>query len=219
MYVYPVYRLLSLNQGFDGSLFRSEPLHIYLLTIITHLRNFFLEKQNTLACGAIRSNRGQFLDELKNAKLSRGESIYINLPLNTGSLLAVRDKRDVFVLSTIHGTGSVEVRCRRDDTPFPKPIMIDKYNHYMGGVDKLDQLICTNSFTKKSKKLWKKAFFRLLEISVINACILYIKFHPSFSSNNHKQKYFRHLLIQEMVQLLLDTRANPAATSMLSTPG
>ena len=89
----------------------------------------------------------------------------------------------------------------------------------MGGVDKLDQLICTNSFTKKSKKWWKKAFFRLLKISVINGCILYIKFYPSFSSNNHKQKYFRHLLIQEMVQLLLDTRANPAATSMLSTPG
>ena len=190
-----------------------------MLTIITHLRNFFLEKQNTFACGAIRSNRGQFLDELKNAKLSRGESIYINLPLNTGSLLAVHDKRDVFVLSTIHGTGSVEVRRRGDDTPFPKPTMIDEYNHYMGGVDKLDQLISTYSFTKKSKKWWKKVFFRLLEISVINACILYMKFHPSFASNNRKHKYFRHLLIHEMVQPFLDARANPETTNMLSTPG
>ena len=55
----------------------------------------------------------------KNAKLSRDELIHINSPLNTGSLLAVRwcDKRDVFVLSTIHGTGSVHRR--GDDTPFP----------------------------------------------------------------------------------------------------
>ena len=42
-----------------------------------------LEKQNTFACGTIRSNRGQFPDEFKNAKLSSGESIYINLPFNT----------------------------------------------------------------------------------------------------------------------------------------
>ena len=30
--------------------------------------------------------------------------------------------------------------------------MIDEYNHYMGGVDKLDQLIYTYSFTKKLKR-------------------------------------------------------------------
>ena len=152
-----------------------------------------LEKQNTFACGTIRSNRGQLPDEFKKAKLSRGESIYINSPLNNGSLLAVHwyDKRDVFVLSTIHGTGCVEVRRRGDDTPFPKPTMIDECNHYMSGVDELDQFISTYPFTKKSKKWWEKVFFRLLEISVINACILYMKFHPRFASNNRKHKYFR----------------------------
>ena len=62
--------------------------------------------------------------------------------------------------------------------------MIDEYNHYMGGVDKLDQLISTNSFIKKSKKWWKNVFFCLLEISVINVRILYMKFNPSFTSNN-----------------------------------
>ena len=110
-----------------------------------------LEKQNTFPCGTIRSNCGQFPDEFKNAKLSSGESIYINSPFNTSSLLAVHwyDKRDVFVLSTIHGTGSVEVCRQGEDTPFPKPPMIDEYNHCMSGVDKLDQLISTYSFTKK----------------------------------------------------------------------
>ena len=139
--------------------------------------------------------------------------------MNNGSLVAVHwyDKR-LFVLLTIHGTGSAEVCHRGDDTPFPKPTMIDEYNHYRGGVDKLDQLISTYSFTKKSKKWWE-VFFCLLKISVINACILYIKFHPSFASNNHKHKYFRHLLIHEMVQPLLDTRANLKTTNMLSTPG
>ena len=65
-------------------------------------------------CGTIQSNHGQFPDEFKNAKLSRGECIYIKSSLNTGSLLAVHwyDKRDVFVLSTSHGTGSIEVCCK-----------------------------------------------------------------------------------------------------------
>ena len=48
----------------------------------------------------------------------------------------------MFVLSTIHGTGNVEVRCR-DDTPFRKPTMIDDYNLYKGGIDELDQLLFT----------------------------------------------------------------------------
>ena len=57
--------------------------------------------------------------------------------MNTGSLLVVHwyDKRDVFVLSTSYGTCCVEVRRRRDDTPFPKATMIGEYNHYMGDVD------------------------------------------------------------------------------------
>ena len=32
-----------------------------------------LEKQNTFVCGLIQSNRGQFPDEFKNAKLSRAQ--------------------------------------------------------------------------------------------------------------------------------------------------
>ena len=65
--------------------------------------------------------------------------------MNTGRLLALHwyDKRDMFVLSTIHGTGNVEVRCRGDDTPFRKPTMIDEYNLYKGGIDELDQLLST----------------------------------------------------------------------------
>ena len=43
----------------------------YLSTLIRNVS--YLEKQNTFASGTIRSNYGQFLDEFKNATLSRGE--------------------------------------------------------------------------------------------------------------------------------------------------
>ena len=46
-------------------------------------------------------------------------------------LLWIGMTKEACFLSTIHGTGSVEVRRRGDDTPFPKPTMIDEYNNYM----------------------------------------------------------------------------------------
>ena len=55
----------------------------------------------------------------------------------------------MFLLSTIHETGSAELCCRGNDTPFPKATLIDEYNQYMGGVDKLYQLISIYSSTKK----------------------------------------------------------------------
>ena len=76
--------------------------YLFVDNYYTYLKLFLdLEKQNTFTCGKIQSIWGQFPDEFKNAKLSRGECIYINSPLNTVSLLTViwYDKRDVFDLS------------------------------------------------------------------------------------------------------------------------
>ena len=43
----------------------------------------------------------------------------------------------------------------------------------MGGVDKEDQMTVYYSFQRKSIKWWKKVFFWLLEVSVINSYHLY----------------------------------------------
>ena len=91
-------------------LFTSEPL--FVDNYHTHLKLFLgLEKQNTFKCGRIESNHGPFPDQFKNAKLSTGECIYLNSPLDTGSLLVVHwyGKWDLFALSSIRGTGGIEV--------------------------------------------------------------------------------------------------------------
>lgn len=51
--------------------------------------------------------------------------------------------------------------------------MIEFYNKIMGGVDLSDQKVGTYDFDRKSKKWWKKVFFRLLMITVVNSWILY----------------------------------------------
>ena len=90
--------------------------------------------------------------------------------LKFGNLLAVRwvDRHDVFLISNIHSTGSVEIQ-RKGGEVVHKPIMIDQYNHYMGGVDKCDQLQSNYDIARKSFKWWKKVFFYMLELAVINS--------------------------------------------------
>ena len=54
-----------------------------------------------------------------------------------------------------------------------KPTFVVDYNEFMLGVDKLDQLMSYYSFLHKSVKWWRKIFFWLLEVVVINAYIIH----------------------------------------------
>ena len=51
--------------------------------------------------------------------------------------------------------------------------MVADYNKFMLGVDKLDQLMAYYSFLHKSVKWWRKVFFWLLEVVVINSYIIF----------------------------------------------
>jgi len=118
-----------------------------------------LEDRATYSCGTIRSDRGRFPDSFKNAKLQRGESKFIRCDNLVG--VHWKDKRDVFVLSTIKGTG-VEMVERRAGDPITKPEMIIDYNNHMNGVDKCDQYLASYTFCRKTIKWWKKVFVRVL---------------------------------------------------------
>ena len=54
-----------------------------------------------------------------------------------------------------------------------KPESVDDYNHCMNGVDRSDQLSVSYPFVRKTRKWWRKLFFYLLEVSVVNSFILY----------------------------------------------
>ena len=56
---------------------------------------------------------------------------------------------------------------RSTDSTKEKPLVVHEYNHYMLGVDKLDQLMTYYSFLHKSIKWWRKLFFWMLEVVVV----------------------------------------------------
>ena len=54
-----------------------------------------------------------------------------------------------------------------------KPRCIVAYNRYMGGVDISDRKIYHVSTERPSKRYWKKIFFNLLDMALLNAYELY----------------------------------------------
>ncbi|XP_040203738.1 piggyBac transposable element-derived protein 4-like [Rana temporaria] len=104
--------------------------HIYVDNYYTSLplfRHLFLNK--TLACGTSRKNRKGFPQSLVTTCLQKGESV----SLRNEEVLALkwRDKKDVYMMLTIHNDTSVEIHRRR--RTIRKPCCINEYNKFMGG--------------------------------------------------------------------------------------
>ena len=72
----------------------------------------------------------------------------------------------------------------------------------MGGVDQYHQLLSSYSFNRKSVKWWRKIFFLLLEVTVVNSKHLYALMHLQ-QSNSRFHKQFRENLVHEMVRHIL----------------
>ena len=73
----------------------------------------------------------------------------------------------------------------------------------MGGVDRSDQMISYTNNVVKSFKWWKKVFFHVLAITVLDAYILFCTDHPN---DNMTHKLFRKQLVSQLVS------NNPANT-------
>ena len=98
----------------------------------------------------------------------------------------------------------------------PCPSMIVDYNQNMGGVDLTDQYLSYYYLTtKRTLKWWKKVFWRLIDICVLNSWVIYRSNFPDSTVNTHK--LLRLKLIEELVQSLLTLRASPECPRHLHT--
>ncbi|CAH1974762.1 unnamed protein product [Acanthoscelides obtectus] len=108
-------------------------------------------------------------------KMNRGECEFLT---NQSSSLATRwqDTKEVIVLSNCQSTVMTSVK-RKDKSgkkvDVPCPTAIAFYNEIMGGVDLADQMSGVYNLDRKSCKWWKKVFYRLLMISVVNSWVIY----------------------------------------------
>ena len=85
----------------------------------------------------------------------------------------------------------------------------------MLGVDKLDQLVSYYSFLHKSVKWWRKVFFWLLEVCVVNSFVIYKEACSKDTIRPMRQLQYRRKLIDEFTVPL---RTMPSGRSGLRAP-
>ena len=108
----------------------------------------------------------------KEKKFKKGQK----LAKESNGVLATRwkDKRDVFMLSTIHKDVMVDTDDgrpveHRGGHQTVKPVTVTDYNANKVGVDRQDQAASYYPFARKTLKWWKKLFSHLFITGVIHA--------------------------------------------------
>ncbi|XP_070573837.1 piggyBac transposable element-derived protein 4-like [Ptychodera flava] len=113
-----------------------------------------LQKQGTLCCSTVRTNRLGFPEDLRNVKLRDNASEARQF----GRLVTTswQDKRTVNILSTSSQPEITTIRRRGGDVSCPKSVI--DYKKFMGGVDLSDQLATYYPLGGKHYKYWKYLF-------------------------------------------------------------
>ena len=83
-----------------------------------------------------------------------------------------------------------------------------EYNKYMGGVDRADQFL--SYYIHRTVKWWRRAFFFLLDMAVVNSYVLYT-FNNSNSKARLSHEQFRIQLAKELLT------SDVAETAIMST--
>jgi hypothetical protein len=129
----------------------------------------FLHNNGTNACETVTKRRKGMpnIDE----RLKKGEAVF----KSSHNLLVLKwmDKKEVYMISTMHTAEFKTVIRRGGERIIWKPVCVLDYNNSMGAVDKADMVISTVNSTRKSSKWYRKFFFHLMDICVWNAYCLY----------------------------------------------
>lgn len=139
----------------------------------------FLEAQGVLAAGTLSLNRKLTPKLCKVRKIKqvppalRGKVIWCRK--NNLLCLVWYDKRRVATLSTIHKAEFVKAINGRKREVL-KPAVVADYCKFMFGVDLSDQKAFYYSPLRRSYKWWRKLFFHLFNICVLNAHVLHSRY-------------------------------------------
>ena len=122
------------------------------------------------------------------------------------------------MLSSVHSVNEVEIGRNHHATgrPLTKPEIVHEYNKYMGAVDRCDQMVAYSCFRRRTMKWWKKVFFHLFSLSVLNSYILC----KERTRSPVLQRVFRRELVKELVGSSgISTSLNPRGRPRRSVEG
>ena len=81
--------------------------------------------------------------------------------------------------------------------PIVKFEAVHQYNQLMGALDRSDQMVSYNAFKRRTLKWWKKVFFHLFMLGVLNAYLV----HKVTAVKKLSHRIFRRDLAKQLAQL------------------
>ena len=153
--------------------------------------------------GTARAKRGWPPREMYNITDSRFNTLYLMKDKDNYLIGRWVDNNVVTMVSTCHTGYETIKRHRRRPRPTATnrnhirevwgtqgkaeveiPCMIDDYNHWMGGVDKADQMIAYYRPDLRCRRTWMPLMFHALDVMRVNAYIIASKFNTGLE---HKE--------------------------------
>ena len=156
-----------------------------------------LDANDTYMCGTVKKNRRNMPKVFSQIKLKSGDSIF----RRKGNTLVIKhnDKRDVHMISTFHEASySVTNKPGRNGQAVLKPTPVVDYCKNMGGVDLSDQILQYYDVLRRTLKWWKKLFFHLLNLMLVNAYKLYRKLVNGQRRRSHVK--FRADIVNALIE-------------------
>lgn len=200
-----IVKVLSESVVMKDPLAPARGLHVYTDTYYTspELAGELLKIGCNLT-GTVMTNRSGMPPGLKakGKKMKTGD-IYSQRKGST-LVLSWKDKRAVHMLSTF-SKGSMKhvtnVPSKWPNKPSnAKPHVILDYIKHTAGVDRSDYFISSYQFMRRTKKWYRKIFFWLLEVGIVNAYLLYKMTKESHEKKPLSLKAFRQSLVRALVQ-------------------
>ena len=196
-----------------------------------------LYKQEVYATGTFRIDRRGIPDDVKaikvapsGSKITRGTGYYIRFTADPEpqriTYTCWRDSRVVCVMSTAFPGHAVNKVSRKkvskkrgtiENFEILQPIIIEKYNAYMGGVDKSDQLLSYHNVLRKTLRYWKILFYHMIDIAAVNAFILYNLIATSSGVKTITENQFRDNLVLQIIAKY-EKNERQEATSTVGRP-
>ena len=129
--------------------------------------------------------------------------------------LQLKDNKVVTMLTTIHNANDQVVIKHKEkqnrkweSIDVKKPKVIQTYNAYINGVDKLDQILSTHNLQSKCVQWWKTLFFHLINITTVNSFTIFQecqKAEPNIDGLQKPANYsllsFREELVRNILEL------------------
>ena len=151
------------------------------------------------ACGTAHYNRRHFAKDLVT-KVTSSNGGFSDYRANGPLLSAVWvDKQPIYFVSNLHpskypvGMEPSTVKRRKLDgtqEDVSCPPLLPDYQKFMRGVDRGDQLQSYYNIGRRSCKWWKRIFFCIIEVSILNAYVLDSMFgHPDMLSQEREERY------------------------------